>query len=104
MNILIKLMSIVSLVIAPYIAEPSSGKNAGADACCEQKMEAACGEMGKCDMSLCATMTKEECAAHCDSVGCSAEEKAHCMSMYGEDGKYIGGKCDMQKCKSMTAE
>jgi K(+)-stimulated pyrophosphate-energized sodium pump len=109
MNILIKLMSIVSLVIAPYIAEPSSsGKNASADACCEQKMEAACcetgGEMGKCDRSLCATMTKEQCAAHCDSVGCSAEEKAHCMSMYGEDGKYIGGKCDMQKCKSMTAE
>jgi K(+)-stimulated pyrophosphate-energized sodium pump len=72
MNILIKLMSIVSLVIAPYIAEPSSGKNAGADACCEQKMEAACcekgGEMGKCDMSLCATMTKEECAAHCDKM------------------------------------
>ena len=104
MNILIKLMSIVSLVIAPYIAEPSIGKNAGADACCEQKMEVACGEMGKCDMSLCATMTKEECAAHCDSVGCSAEEKAHCMSMYGEDGKYIGSKCDMQKCKGMTAE
>lgn len=107
MNILIKLMSIVSLVIAPYIAQPHS-ENAGMDACCEKKTEAACcekgSEMGKCDMSLCATMTKEECAAHCDKMGCSAEEKEHCMSMYDAEGKFIGGKCDMQKCKNMTAE
>jgi K(+)-stimulated pyrophosphate-energized sodium pump len=107
MNILIKLMSIVSLVIAPYIAQPHADAM-GADACCEKKVEASCcqkgAEAGKCDMSLCATMTKEQCAAHCDSVGCSEEEKAHCMSMYDADGKYIGGKCDMQKCKSMSAE
>jgi K(+)-stimulated pyrophosphate-energized sodium pump len=107
MNILIKLMSIVSLVIAPYIAQPSTEME-GMDACCEQKKEAACCEkgsnMGKCDMSLCATMTKDECAAYCDKMGCSAEEKEHCMSMYDADGKFIGGKCDMQKCKNMTAE
>jgi K(+)-stimulated pyrophosphate-energized sodium pump len=107
MNILIKLMSIVSLVIAPYIAQPHT-ESMGADACCEKKVEAACcqkgGEMGKCDISLCATMTKEECAAHCDKMGCSPEEKELCMSMYDADGKFIGGKCDMQKCKNMTAE
>ena len=107
MNILIKLMSIVSLVIAPYIAQPHT-ESMGADACCEKKVEAACcqkgGEMGKCDISLCATMTKEECAAHCDKMGCSPEEKELCMSMYDADGKFIGGKCDMQKCKNMTVE
>ncbi|HRG57895.1 MAG TPA: sodium-translocating pyrophosphatase [Bacteroidia bacterium] len=107
MNILIKLMSIVSLVIAPYIAQPSTNHD-GVDACCEAKVEAACCEKGahesKCDMSLCATMTKEECAAHCDKMGCSAEEKEYCMSMYDADGKFIGGKCDMEKCKKMSAE
>jgi hypothetical protein len=55
-----------------------------------------CSMMGKCEMSQCMTMTKEECAAHCDSVGCSAEEKEMCMSMYGADGKF-----DMKKCKEM---
>ncbi len=106
MNILIKLMSIVSLVIAPYIAEPSSSAAAGA--CCDKKVEATCcdksADSTKCDMSLCASMTKEECAAYCDKKGCSPEEKEHCMSMYGQDGKYIGSKCDMHKCMSMTAE
>jgi hypothetical protein len=29
-------------------------------------------------------------------VGCSAEEKEMCMSMYGADGKF-----DMKKCKEM---
>ena len=81
MNILIKLMSIVSLVIAPYIAEPSSGKNAGADACCEQKMEAACGEMGKCDMQKCKSMTAEECADYCDKMGCTPAQKEACLKM-----------------------
>ena len=32
-------------------------------------------KVGKCDMSKCATMTKDECAKMCDSLGCSAEEK-----------------------------
>jgi len=118
MNILIKLMSIVSLVIAPYIAMNNAE---GAD-CHGMKKECCKGEMGmhegcedqhnmtaecpkmKCDMSKCATMTKEECAKMCDENGCSPEEKAFCMSMYGADGKYIGTKCDMNKCMSLSKE
>jgi K(+)-stimulated pyrophosphate-energized sodium pump len=114
MNILIKLMSIVSLVIAPYIAVNSTanaeechmtnecrmGVN---DKCC--KDDAAHGMMmGKCDMSKCEGMSKEECAKMCDEKGCTAEEKAYCMSMYGADGKFIGPKCDMEKCMNMTKE
>ncbi len=83
MNILIKLMSIVSLVIAPYIAVPNMANGgdmtAGHAACCDK------GEM-KCDMSKCATMTKEECAAMCDKMGCSPEEKAECMKLAGTGG------------------
>jgi len=46
--------------------------------------------MAKCDMSKCATMTKDECAAMCDKNGCSAEDKAKCMAMYDENGKFKG--------------
>jgi len=111
MNILIKLMSIVSLVIAPYIAVVSSD---GASAACGMKkecmmggniMSSSCTSMkSKCDISKCASMTKEECAAMCDEKGCSADEKAYCMSMYAADGKYTGAKCDMNKCMKMTKE
>ena len=112
MNILIKLMSIVSLVIAPYIAVVSSeDENA---TCCEVKKECTMGYEGmsasctsmdsKCDISKCATMTKDECAKMCDEKGCSAIEKAYCMSMYDAEGKFAGAKCDMQKCMSMTKE
>ena len=31
--------------------------------------------MGNCDMSKCATMTKEECAKMCDEKGCTPEQK-----------------------------
>jgi K(+)-stimulated pyrophosphate-energized sodium pump len=109
MNILIKLMSIVSLVIAPYIAV---NNEANAESCtmsteCRMGTTDKCchGDMAsKCDMSKCASMTKEECAKMCDEKGCSPEEKAHCMSMYGADGKYIGSKCDMSKCMNMSKE
>jgi K(+)-stimulated pyrophosphate-energized sodium pump len=70
--------------------------------------EAACkGDMmGKCDMSECAKMTKEECAKMCDSKGCSPEEKAMCMAHYGKDGKFIGGEsCKKEKsCCKMKKE
>jgi len=114
MNILIKLMSIVSLVIAPYIAVNTAEAGMGCEGdmmqteCCEghgEVMMEACHEGGsKCDMTKCASMSKEQCAAMCDSVGCSADEKAYCMSMYGADGKFVGPKCDMNKCMSMTKE
>lgn len=124
MNILIKLMSIVSLVIAPYIA--MNNAEAGMDNChgdmpaecsmggmhgdhmmngsCDMKgMHDGC-PMSKCDMSMCSKMNKEECAAMCDKMGCSETEKAYCMSMYGADGKFVGGKCDMGKCMHMSKE
>ena len=87
MNILIKLMSIVSLVIAPFIAGKTFGErpNNGQGAACVEMQHCEKEMMGKCDMSKCATMTKEQCAAMCDST-----EKAACMGMYDADGKFIG--------------
>jgi len=92
MNILIKLMSIVSLVIAPFIAGKTFGErpNNGQGAACVEMQHCEKEMMGKCDMSKCATMTKEQCAAMCDSMGCDAAEKAACMGMYDADGKFIG--------------
>ncbi len=111
MNILIKLMSIVSLVIAPYIAVNTAEAGMGCEGhgqkteCCEghgSEMEACHEGESKCDMTKCASISKEECAAMCDSVGCTPEEKAHCMSMYGADGKYVGTQ-EMACCKEAAA-
>jgi K(+)-stimulated pyrophosphate-energized sodium pump len=110
MNILIKLMSIVSLVIAPYIAVEGGMKadkmmmHHGAKMeCCEMDMNhgaMGCDEMmGKCDIERCKTMTKDECAALCDSLGCDAKQKEACLSMYGADGKF-----DEAKCKEMCGD
>jgi K(+)-stimulated pyrophosphate-energized sodium pump len=105
MNILIKLMSIVSLVIAPYIAVQGGLKADKLALMNGEKMECCamdsmdmdhCGMMGNCDMSKCMNMTKEECAVYCDSMKCTPEQKAMCQSMYGADGKF-----DMAKCKAM---
>ena len=92
MNILIKLMSIVSLVIAPFIAGKTFGErpNNGQGAACVEMQHCEKEMMGKCDMSKCATMTKEQCAAMCDSMGCDSTEKAACLGMYDADGKFIG--------------
>jgi K(+)-stimulated pyrophosphate-energized sodium pump len=57
----------------------------------EKEIKCSGDMMGKCDMSKCKDMTKEECAKMCDEKGCSAEEKAICMAHYGKDGKWIGG-------------
>jgi K(+)-stimulated pyrophosphate-energized sodium pump len=101
MNILIKLTSIVSLIIAPYIAGGNGILGGSNDKdCCKEKTEQ-CSDHAmatKCDMSKCASMTKDECAKHCDSVGCSAEEKAECMKMYDEKGNYKA-KADKPCCK-----
>lgn len=122
MNILIKLTCLVGLVIAPILGghgattctdthckteqcaemckkekcTPSTCKH---DCCASSHEKSSCcnkeGAMTattKCDMSKCATMTKEECAKMCDSLGCSAEEKEMCMSHYDKEGKFIGHK------------
>ncbi len=111
MNILIKLTCLIGLVIAPilgngHVGEEKNGAGAGTEMegchhgkkeCHGESMEMCAHHttgatmIGKCDMTKCAKMTKEECAKMCDSLGCSAEEKAMCMAHYGADGKFIGG-------------
>jgi K(+)-stimulated pyrophosphate-energized sodium pump len=54
--------------------------------------------MGKCDMSKCATMTKEECAKMCDEKGCTPEQKEMCMSHYDANGKFIEPKAEKACC------
>ena len=119
MNILIKLMSIVSLVIAPYIAGVGSNLKSSdlkmmnkecmmSDStsldCCHGSMNASCEMMKECDMSKCESMTKEECAKMCEENGCDKAQKAYCMSLYDSNGKFVGAKCDMSKCINMSKE
>jgi hypothetical protein len=43
-------------------------------------------------------MTKDQCAAYCDSMQCSTEEKNACLANYDANGKYIGkSDCCMNK-------
>ena len=99
MNILIKLMSIVSLVIAPYIAVEGLNKdeagmvNGAKTECCagmNEKMD-----MGNCDMQKCMNMTQEECEQYCDSMMCTIEQKELCKK------HAIGGDCHKEatECK-----
>ena len=71
---------------------------------CEGKMEchgeAKCegkNMIGKCDMSECAKMTKDECAKMCDEKGCSPDEKAACLAHFGPDGKFIASAKECKK-------
>ncbi len=101
MNILIKLMSIVSLIIAPHIAVNGGGHGAmagGAD-CCVNGAKTECSAHGghhgahtnaKCDMEKCMHMSPEECAAYCDSVGCTPEQKAECVK-HAKEGHHPEG-------------
>jgi K(+)-stimulated pyrophosphate-energized sodium pump len=104
MNILIKLMSIVSLVIAPYIAVTGGG-NAEKDMMCKEKMECCAPgakmDMGNCDMEHCMTLSEEQCAAYCDSMKCTPEQKAACMDMLKAHKGMSMENCD-KGCK--TAE
>ncbi|MEZ4853581.1 sodium-translocating pyrophosphatase [Flavobacterium sp.] len=91
MNILIKLTCLVGLVIAPILGNGHGAASQGA--CCDNdKKEMHCAADKSCDLSDCATMTKEECAKMCDEKGCSEECKAKCLAQYDENGKYIGDK------------
>jgi K(+)-stimulated pyrophosphate-energized sodium pump len=100
MNILIKLTCLIGLVIAPILGNGSSHE---APKVMMIKMECAEGKMmGKCDMSKCATMTKDECAAMCDSLKCSPEEKEMCLSHYDKDGKFITPKAEMECCSKKS--
>ena len=96
MNILIKLTCLIGLVIAPILG---NGNHEEAPKVMILKMECAEGiMMGKCDMSKCAEMTKDECASMCDSLKCSPEEKEMCLSHYDADGKFVAPKGEMECC------
>ena len=96
MNILIKLTCLIGLVIAPILGNGSSNEDPKV---MMVKMECAEGKMmGKCDMSKCATMTKDECAAMCDSLKCTPEEKEMCLSHFDKDGKFVAPKEEMECC------
>ena len=99
MNILIKLTSIVSLIIAPYIAVGGNSTEMSGGDCCKDKKEmvssASCdhNKTASCDdMEECKSMTLAECMKKCDEKGCSPEERAKCAAMYDENGKYVGAE------------
>ena len=98
MNILIKLMSIVSLVIAPYIAVVNAESK---EMNCHAQTEMCAGmdsvDMGNCDLSKCMSMTPEACAAYCDSMKCTPAQKAACIKMI-EAHKGI----DMSECSGSS--
>ena len=104
MNILIKLTCLIGLVIAPILGNGTAPE--GKEMKCIIKMSSECSEdMGKCDMSKCVTMTKDECAAMCDSLKCSPEQKEMCLSHYDANGKFVAPKeCEEGKSKSCCAE
>jgi K(+)-stimulated pyrophosphate-energized sodium pump len=94
MNILIKLMSIVSLVIAPYIAVNGGNTKGNAEGMMHGQKTECCApgmDMGSCDMDKCMSMTKEECAAYCDSMQCTPEQKEHCLKMREEKHEHADG-------------
>ncbi|WP_291104712.1 MULTISPECIES: sodium-translocating pyrophosphatase [unclassified Flavobacterium] len=110
MNILIKLTCLIGLVIAPILGNGSaseSNKLVGIE-----MMQSKCPMMGKdamlmgnCDLSKCATMTKDECAAMCDSLKCTPEQKEMCLSHYDANGKFMAGAGVKACCaKKMTDE
>ncbi len=88
MNILIKLTCLIGLVIAPILGNGSHDASTKMVKM-EMKMECDGDMMGNCDMSKCAEMTKEECAAMCDSLQCTPEQKEMCLSHYDADGKFV---------------
>ena len=117
MNILIKLMSIVSLVIAPYIA--MTGGTDGKEACAGEKKEC-CSEMSmpkechegmakmNCEMdadgncwvsdSTCNAWMKE---GKCDSTACIKQENGRCLVKHEVAMKAMGHTEEMMhsECK-----
>ncbi|MBP6039245.1 MAG: sodium-translocating pyrophosphatase [Flavobacterium sp.] len=103
MNILIKLTCLIGLVIAPILGGHSEGTKKEMKYTIIEMNTTSSTKVGKCDMSKCATMTKDECAKMCDSLGCSAEEKEMCLSHYGADGKFVA-KEGAKACCAMDAD
>jgi K(+)-stimulated pyrophosphate-energized sodium pump len=100
MNILIKLTCLIGLVIAPILGNGTHN----APKVMIMKMECAEGTMmGKCDMSKCAKMTASECAAMCDSLKCTPEQKEICLAHYDANGKFIASNEKMECCAKKDA-
>jgi K(+)-stimulated pyrophosphate-energized sodium pump len=95
MNILIKLTCLIGLVIAPILGNGSASENKMVNCTMEMKSGAM---MGNCDMSKCATMTKDECAKMCDEKGCTPEQKEICMSHYDANGKFVAPTAEKACC------
>jgi len=102
MNILIKLTCLIGLVIAPILGNGSS--TTGSD---YGMMQSECPMMGhnhdammigNCDLSKCATMTKDQCAAMCDNLKCTPEQKEMCLSHYDANGKFMAGSAVKACC------
>jgi K(+)-stimulated pyrophosphate-energized sodium pump len=89
MNILIKLTCLIGLVIAPILGGHSEGTKKEMKHIIIKMHTDGDAKMGQCDMTKCATMTKDECAKMCDSLGCSAEEKAMCIAQSDANGNNI---------------
>ncbi len=100
MNILIKLTCLIGLVIAPILGSESHSEGKMTKVKMEIK---SMGMNVNCDMSKCATMTKEECAKMCDEKGCTPEQREVCMSQYDANGKYITPKVEKACCAKMGA-
>jgi K(+)-stimulated pyrophosphate-energized sodium pump len=91
------------LVIAPILGGHSEGVKKEMKYTIIEMNSSSSTKVGKCDMSKCATMTKDACAKMCDSLGCSAEEKAICMSHYDANGNFIA-KEGSKACCAMDAD
>jgi len=106
MNILIKLTCLIGLVIAPILGSGSASNETNKCVKMEMMMQSKCPmmngkeamPMGKCDMSKCATMSKDECAKMCDAKGCTPEQKEMCMSHYDANGKFIAAEGEKACC------
>jgi K(+)-stimulated pyrophosphate-energized sodium pump len=98
MNILIKLTCLIGLVIAPILGGHSEGTKKEMKCTIIEMHGTGDANMGKCDMTKCATMSKDECAKMCDSLGCTAKEKEVCMSHYDANGKFIGKEGEKSCC------
>jgi K(+)-stimulated pyrophosphate-energized sodium pump len=103
MNILIKLTCLIGLVIAPILGSGSDAQNL-IPQCPVPPKEMKCSMlekstmMGNCDLSECATMTKEECAKMCDEKGCTPEQKEMCMSHYDANGHFVANGAEKACC------
>ena len=100
MNILIKLTCLIGLVIAPILGS-------GEQKMCAKPMPIECEAkmIGNCDMSKCASITKDECAKMCDDNGCTPEQKEMCLSHYDANGKFITTEGEKACCaKKATTE